>query len=91
MLAEAELAPAALCLAAKRIAARVVMSPREGETDAEADRDASADIIAAAGKATRRRVSPRRSLSHARANRLRTVPAGHRRRRAASLTVRPSK
>ena len=78
-------------VAPKVIAARVVMSHREDETDAEADREASADTIVAAGKAAPRRVSPRRSLSHARANRLRTVPAGHRRRCAASSGVRPSK
>ena len=49
-IAEAEMAPAAACPAAKAIAARVVMSHRGDETDAEADRGASAAARAAAGK-----------------------------------------
>ena len=88
---EAETVPVAACPAAKFIAARVVLSHRRDETDAEADLELSAATRPAPDSATPRRVKLRRSLSHARANRLRTVPAGHRSRCAASSRVSPSK
>ncbi len=72
--------PGGDCPAAKRIAARVVMSHRGDEMDAEADRGASAVARPRPGRTTPRRVSPRRSLSRARASRLRSVPAGQRSR-----------
>ncbi len=77
--------------AAKWTAARVVMSHRGDETDAEAGADPRSEARAAAGRTTPRRVSPRRSLSLARASRLRSVPSGQPSRCAASSSVRPSK
>ena len=92
MPAAADIAPAtAVRRAAKLIAARAVVSHSAGETPAEVERDESAEPTAAVEKATPRRISPRRNFSHARARRLRTVPAGQPRRRAVSSTVRPSK
>ena len=81
---------AAACRAAKRIAALAVMSHRWGETDAEADRGLRAAASAVVESTKPRRVK-RGGASPARASRLRSVPAGHRSRRAASSRVRPSK
>ena len=80
--ARAAAAGATACPAANWIAARVVISHKEDETDAQAER-AQCTGERAAGKTTPRRVRPRRSLSRARANRLWIVPAGQRSRRAA--------
>ena len=88
---EAESASPAAGPAAKRIAARVVVSHRRDETEAEAGRASSTAASAAPGSMTPRRVSARRSFSRARATRLRTVPCEHRSRLAASWMVRPSR
>ena len=90
-IAGADSDPSAACPAAKRIAARVVESHRRGEIDALADR----------GRQHRRRrcgqgrkptaTEAPSSFSRARASRLRSVPGGHRSRRAASSSVSPSK
>ncbi len=77
----AESAPPAACRAAKRIAARLVESHRRDETDARG----------AIAIAKPRSASPRRSLSRARTNRLRSVPLGHFSRAAASSGESPSK
>ena len=88
---EAERASTAAGPAAKRSAARVVISNRADETDADAGRESSTAASAAAGRTIPRRMSPRRSFSRARAMRLRTVPCDQRSCRAASWTVNPSR
>ena len=88
-IAEIEIAPAVDFPATKSAAARAVRLHNGAEMDAQAAFESRAAASAAADKTTPRRVNPRRSLSHARANRLRTVPAGHLSRSAASSGVRP--
>ncbi len=74
------------CLVANRLAVLAVMSRSWGEMDAEADWG-----LIAAASTTPRRVDVAVELLTRRANRLRSVPAGHRSRRAASSRVSPSK
>ena len=82
---------AAAFLAAKSIAVSVVMSHRGDEIDADSALELSAARRPAPDSDTPRRVKLCRSFTHARANRLRTVPAGHLSRCAASSSVSPSK
>jgi hypothetical protein len=89
--AAVEPVPPAVRNVAKRIAALVVAARSVVETPADADMPVRVTASAAPDTTTPRRVSPRRSLSRARANRLRTVPGGQRSRRAASSSVSPAK
>ena len=71
------------------MAALVVTSHREDETAALAAVESRTAARAEVDRKAPRRVRPRRSLSPARANRLRSVPSGQRSRRPRLVELEP--